>query len=251
MKLISWNVNGLRAFKQKEDYQKLVSSDADIICMQETKCQDEQIEVDEFRDYFKYSNSAVKKGYSGTLVLTKIKPVNVTYGINMDVHDQEGRVITLEYDNFYLVNVYVPNSQNELKRLDYRQQWDSDFKEYLNNLALHKSVLICGDLNVAHNEIDIKNPDSNHKNAGFSDEERSDFTVLLDSGFIDTYRYLHPQKVEYSWWSYRFNARAKGIGWRIDYWLVSNDLKDKVKNSEIYGDWYGSDHAPIALDIEL
>lgn len=250
MKLISWNVNGLRAVYKKgfEDFFKSIN--ADIFCIQETKMQEGQFEF-ELPGYNIYMNSAVKKGYSGTAVFTKIKPLNVTYGIGIEVHDQEGRVITLEFDKFFLVDVYTPNSQRELTRLEYRMKWEDDFKNYLKNLEKTKPIIMCGDLNVAHNEIDLKNPKQNRKNAGFTDEERGKMTKLLEAGFIDTYRYLYPnQENAYTWWSYMANAREKNIGWRIDYFIVSDKLKERIKDAKIYSDIMGSDHCPIGLEIK-
>lgn len=250
MLFVSWNVNGLRACVTKgfEDFFK--EMDADFFCIQETKMQPHQL-VLELPGYHQYFHSAIRKGYSGTAIFAKKEPISVSYDFDDDKHNDEGRVITLEYDNFYLVNAYVPNSKEGLLRLDYRQEWEDWLRENLVKLSMKKSVVYCGDLNVAHNEIDLKNPDSNHKNAGFSDEERNKFSELLASGFIDTFRYLYPEKVEYSWWSYRFNARAKNIGWRIDYFIVSKDLKEKIKDAKIHSNIYGSDHCPVSLDIEL
>lgn len=250
MLFVSWNVNGLRACVTKgfEDFFK--EMDADFFCIQETKMQPHQLVLD-LPGYHQYFHSAIRKGYSGTAIFAKKEPISVSYDFNDDKHNDEGRVITLEYDNFYLVNAYVPNSKEGLLRLDYRQEWEDWLRENLVKLSMKKSVIYCGDLNVAHNEIDLKNPDSNHKNAGFSDEERNKFSELLASGFVDTFRYLYPEKVEYSWWSYRFNARAKNIGWRIDYFIVSKDLKEKIKDAKIHSNIYGSDHCPVSLDIEL
>ncbi|MFQ8706210.1 MAG: exodeoxyribonuclease III [Thomasclavelia sp.] len=251
MKLLSWNVNGIRACITKGFYDVLINSQADIFCVQETKMQEGQIELEKY-GYFTYMNSAKKKGYSGTLVFSKIEPLSYSYGIGIEEHDQEGRVITLEYENFYLVNCYTPNSQNELKRLDYRMVWEDAFLEYLKTLEERKPVILCGDLNVAHQEIDLKNPKTNRKNAGFSDEERAKMTTLLESGFIDTFRYLYPDlKGIYSWWSYRFNARKNNAGWRIDYFIVSDSLKDSIRDAFIYTDIMGSDHCPVGLKIDL
>lgn len=249
MKFISWNVNGIRACKTKgfDDFFKQI--DADFFSIQETKCQENQLDLN-IPGYNYYISSAIKKGYSGTLIYTKHKPNNVYYGIG-DKYNDEGRIITLEYDNYYLVNVYVPNSQEELKRLDYRMVFEDDFREYLNNLKAKKSVILCGDLNVAHERIDIKNPDSNMRNAGFTIEERTKLTLLLNTGFIDSFRYQNPIEIKYSWWSYRFNARANNAGWRIDYFLVSDNLKDSIKKTDILTDIYGSDHCPILLEIDL
>lgn len=250
MKLISWNVNGIRACVQKGFLEFFREADADIFCLQETKLQAGQIELD-LEGYEQYWNYAVKKGYSGTAVFTKKKPLNMTYGIGIEEHDQEGRVITLEFEEFYFVTVYTPNSQNELARLDYRMKWESDFLAYLKKLEEKKPVIFCGDLNVAHKEIDLKNPKTNRKNAGFTDEERGKFTEMLDAGFIDTFRYFYPdQEGIYSWWSYRFSARAKNAGWRIDYFCVSECLKDRFADAKILTDVMGSDHCPIELDLK-
>ena len=251
MKLISWNVNGLRAV-YKKGFEKFFNEiDADIFCIQETKLQEGQIELN-IPNYKIYMNSAVKKGYSGTAVFTKIEPINVSYGIGIEEHDQEGRVITLEFDKFFLVNVYTPNSQRELTRLEYRMKWENDFKEYLKKLDKIKPIIMCGDLNVAHNEIDLKNPKQNRKNAGFTDEERDKMTKLLEAGFIDTYRELYPEKENaYTWWSYMANAREKNIGWRIDYFITSNKLKNKIQDAKIYPEIMGSDHCPVGLEIEI
>ncbi|SHJ16696.1 exodeoxyribonuclease III [Lutispora thermophila] len=249
MKLVSWNVNGLRACVSKGflDYFKEV--DADIFCIQETKLQENQIVLD-LPGYEQYWNYAEKKGYSGTAVFTKKKPISVKYGIGMDEHDQEGRVITLEYEDFYLVNAYIPNSQRELARLDYRMKWEDDFRKYLMELDKVKPIVYCGDLNVAHKEIDLKNPKANRRNAGFTDEEREKMTKLLDSGFVDSFRYFYPDKEEaYTWWSYMGNARAKNIGWRIDYFIVSERLRDRMKDAQIHSHVMGSDHCPIVLEL--
>ena len=249
MKLVSWNVNGIRACIEKGFFDYLKEEDADIYCIQETKMKEGQSDIS-FKDYYLYMNSADKAGYSGTAVYTKEKPIDVSYGIGIDEHDHEGRVITLEYEKFYLVNVYVPNSKRELLRLEYRMKWEDDFKEYVKSLDENKPVIICGDLNVAHKEIDLKNPSSNHRNAGFTDEEREKLTNLLDSGFIDSFRYFYPEKEgAYSWWSYMFNARSKNAGWRIDYFLVSNKLKDEMKDAHIRSEILGSDHCPVVLEI--
>ncbi|MGI5998107.1 MAG: exodeoxyribonuclease III [Lutispora sp.] len=249
MKLISWNVNGLRACVGKGFLEYFKEVDADIFCIQETKLQQGQIEL-ELPGYEQYWNYAEKKGYSGTAVFTKIKPVSVKYGIGMDEHDQEGRVITLEYEDFYLVNAYIPNSQRELARLDYRMKWEDDFREYLMELDKVKPIVYCGDLNVAHKEIDLKNPKSNRRNAGFTDEEREKMTKLLDSGFVDSFRYFYPDKEDaYTWWSYMGNARAKNVGWRIDYFIVSARLKDRMKDAEIHSHVMGSDHCPVVLEL--
>lgn len=251
MKCISWNVNGIRACVKKGFLDFFKEADADIFCIQETKMQEGQLDL-ELDGYEQYWNYAVKKGYSGTAVFTKERPLAVTYGMAIEEHDQEGRVITLEYEDFYFVTVYTPNSQSELARLDYRMTWEDDFLAYLKGLEEKKPVVFCGDLNVAHKEIDLKNPKTNRKNAGFTDEERGKFTDLLAAGFTDTFRYLYPD-VEgiYSWWSYRFSARAKNAGWRIDYFCVSDCLKDKVEDAKILTDVMGSDHCPIELDIVL
>ena len=249
MKLISWNVNGIRACLNKGFSEFFKEADADIFCLQETKCQPEQIEL-EFEGYTSYWNSAEKKGYSGTAIFTKKKPIKVTYGIGIEEHDKEGRIITLEFENFYLVTNYTPNAKRELERLDYRMVWEDEIRKYLLELNKKKPVIMCGDLNVAHEEIDLKNPKTNKGNAGFTDEERGKMTELLNSGFIDSYRYLYPEKMEYSWWSYMGHAREKNVGWRIDYFNVSNDIKEKIKNATIYTKILGSDHCPIGLEIE-
>ena len=250
MKLISWNTNGIRACMGKGFLESMAAQDADIICIQETKMQVGQAEVP-MEGYHQYWCAAEKKGYSGTAVFTRVEPLSVTYGIGVDVHDHEGRVITCEYEDFYLVNVYVPNSQNELKRLDYRMEWEDDFRAYLTGLDAVKPVVVCGDLNVAHTEIDLKNPKTNTKNAGFTPEERAKMTELLSAGFVDSWRYFNPE-VEgvYSWWSYRFKAREKNAGWRIDYFLVSEKLKDRMKGADILTDIMGSDHCPVVLELE-
>lgn len=251
MKLISWNVNGLRACVEKGFLDFFHDIDADIFCVQETKMQEGQLNLD-LPGYYQYFNYAEKKGYSGTAVFTKQEPLHVTYGIGMEEHDKEGRVITLEYEAFYFVTVYTPNSQDELKRLDYRMKWEEDFKQYLKKLEQDKPVVFAGDLNVAHREIDLKNPKTNRKNAGFTDEEREKFTRLLEAGFLDTFRYFYPDMEGiYSWWSYRFQARAKNAGWRIDYFLVSDCLKDKLQDAAIHTEVFGSDHCPVELDIAL
>ena len=250
-KLISWNVNGIRACAGKGFMDFFNSIDADIFCIQESKMQEGQLTLD-MPGYYQYWNYADKKGYSGTAIFTKEKSLSETKGIGIDEHDHEGRVITLEYENFYMVTVYTPNSQNELARLDYRMKWEDDFRAYLKKLEENKPVIVCGDMNVAHNEIDLKNPKTNRKNAGFTDEEREKMTVLLDDGFIDTFRYFYPdQENIYSWWSYRFKAREKNAGWRIDYFLTSESLKDKLIDAKIHTDIMGSDHCPVELDIDL
>lgn len=251
MKFISWNVNGLRACVQKGFLDFFNSIDADFFCIQESKLQAGQIDID-LPGYHQYWNYAEKKGYSGTAIFAKNEPLCVSYGIGIDEHDKEGRVITLEYDNFYLVTCYTPNSQNELKRLPYRMQWEDDFREYLKTLDAKKPVVLCGDLNVAHNEIDLKNPKTNRRNAGFSDEERAKMTELLGSGFTDTFRYFYPDAEGiYSWWSYRFKAREKNAGWRIDYFITSKRINDKLKKAAIHTDVLGSDHCPVEVDIEF
>jgi len=246
-KMISWNVNGIRACVQKGFVDFFNNIDADIFCIQETKLQDGQINL-ELEGYYQYWNHAVKKGYSGTAVFTKKEPLSVSYDIGIDGYDSEGRVITLEFEEYYLVNVYTPNSQAELARLGYRMSWEDDFRAYLKKLEEKKPVVVCGDLNVAHKEIDLKNPKTNRKNAGFTDEERAKFTELLDSGFIDTFRYFYPDTEGiYSWWSYRFSARAKNAGWRIDYFCVSKALESKIKSAAIHTEILGSDHCPVEL----
>ena len=250
MRFVSWNVNGLRACTGKGFCESFNKLDADFFCLQETKMQQGQLDI-EFAGYDSYWNYAEKKGYSGTAVFAKHKPLNVTYGIGVEEHDREGRVITLEMDNFFLVTVYTPNSQDGLKRLEYRMRWEDDFRTYLKNLDAVKPVVVCGDLNVAHEEIDLKNPRTNRKNAGFTDEEREKFSVLLADGFIDTFRWLHPQQVTYSWWSYRFKAREKNAGWRIDYFLTSQRLRDNIGVAEIHTDIIGSDHCPVELILDL
>ena len=251
MKLISWNVNGLRAAVTKGFMESFNELDADIFCLQETKLQPNQISL-ELPGYEQYWNSAVKKGYSGTAVFTRIKPLSVTNGIGIEEHDQEGRVITAEYDNFYLVCCYTPNSQRELARLEYRMTWEDAFRNYLLELDEKKPVILCGDLNVAHQEIDLKNPKTNRKNAGFSDEERAKMTELLDAGFTDTFRHLYPDAIEeYSWWSYMGKARERNTGWRIDYFITSKRLDDKIQEAKIHQQIFGSDHCPVELDIDL
>lgn len=261
MKFISWNVNGLRAcMKPKtDDNDKVISEgfeyyfnqlDADFFCLQETKMQTGQLDLN-FLGYHAYWNYADKKGYSGTAIFSKHKPINVTYGIGIDKHDHEGRVITLEFERFYLVTVYTPNSQDGLRRLDYRMTWEDDFQNYLHQLDTTKPVIVCGDMNVAHQEIDIKNPKSNRRNAGFTDEEREKMTQLLSNGFTDSFRYKYPDQITYSWWSYRFHAREKNAGWRIDYFLLSDRLKEFMADAQIHTEIFGSDHCPVELDINL
>ena len=251
MKLISWNVNGLRACCDKGFREAFQTLDADFFCLQETKMQEGQLDLS-FEGYTSYWNYAEKKGYSGTAIFTRLKPLNVTYGLGIDVHDHEGRVITLEMDNFYLVTVYTPNSQDGLKRLDYRMTWEDDFRNYLLELDKKKPVLVCGDLNVAHKEIDLKNPKTNRMNAGFTDQEREKFQTLLDAGFIDTFRYFYPEQTGiYSWWSYRFKAREKNAGWRIDYFLASRRLADKLESAQIHTEIFGSDHCPVEVTLNV
>ncbi len=250
MKFISWNVNGLRACVGK-DFEKIFKQiDADFFCIQETKIQAGQLDL-QFDGYESYWNYADKKGYSGTAIYTKHKPINVNYGIGIDIHDHEGRVITLEMKDFFLVTVYVPNSQNELRRLEYRMLWEDDFQNYIKKLDKKKPVIVCGDLNVAHNDIDLKNPKTNRRNAGFTDEERTKMTQFQNKGFIDSFRYLYPNRITYSWWSYRFKAREKNAGWRIDYFLISERLKTKIKDANILTEIYGSDHCPVELDLSF
>lgn len=251
MKLISWNVNGIRACVQKGFLDFFKEVDADIFCIQESKLQEGQINL-EIEGYNQYWNYAEKKGYSGTAIFTKKEPLSVRYGLGIEEHDKEGRVITLEFEEFFMITVYTPNSQNELARLDYRMKWEDDFRDYLKSLEESKPVIVCGDLNVAHKEIDLKNPKTNRKNAGFSDEERAKMTELLDAGFIDTFRYFYPEKTgEYSWWSYRFNARKNNAGWRIDYFIVSEALKEHLKGASIHQEIFGSDHCPVELELNF
>lgn len=250
MKFISWNVNGLRACVGKDFSQSFESLNADFFCLQETKMQAGQLEL-QFPGYTSYWNYAEKKGYSGTAIYTRKEPLAVSYGIGIDEHDHEGRVITLEYDKFFLVTVYTPNSQEELRRLDYRMTWEDAFQAYLHQLDAKKPVIVCGDMNVAHQEIDLKNPKTNRRSAGFTDEERSKMTQLLSNGFTDTFRTLHPELVTYSYWSYRFRAREKNAGWRIDYFLISDRLKPQLKGASIHTEIYGSDHCPVELDIDI
>ena len=250
MKFISWNVNGIRACMTKGFMDFFKEVDADIFCLQETKLQAGQIEMD-LEGYHQYWNYAEKKGYSGTAIFTKKEPISVAYGIGIEEHDKEGRVITLEFDDLYFITVYTPNSQTELARLSYRMTWEDDFKKYLKKLEEKKPVIFCGDLNVAHKEIDLKNPKTNRKNAGFTDEERAKFTELVNDGFIDTFRYFYPEMEGiYSWWSYRFKAREKNAGWRIDYFMVSNSLKDRLESAKIHTEIYGSDHCPVELVLK-
>ena len=251
MKFISWNVNGIRACAGKGFMDFFQETDADIFCIQETKMQEGQLDLS-FEGYTSYWNYAEKKGYSGTAIFTKHQPLQVTYGLGIDEHDHEGRVITLEMEKFFLVTVYTPNSQDGLKRLDYRMTWDDDFRAYLQKLDQSKPVLVCGDLNVAHKEIDLKNPKTNRMNAGFTDQEREKFQLLLDAGFIDTFRYFYPEQTNiYSWWSYRFKAREKNAGWRIDYFLASASLADKLKEAKIHTEIFGSDHCPVEVTVEI
>lgn len=251
MKLVSWNVNGLRAIVKKNFFEVFSEFDADFFCLQETKLQAGQIDL-EFEGYHSYWNYALKKGYSGTAIFTKHKPLSVKYGMGIPEHDEEGRMITLEYPEFWLVTVYTPNSQNELVRLDYRMIWERDFRQYINQLEATKPVIVCGDLNVAHTEIDLKNPKTNRKNAGFTEEEREKFSLLLNDGMIDTFRFFNPDDTgRYSWWSYRFNARKNNAGWRIDYFLTSDSLKDKLIQADIHDTIIGSDHCPVSLVIDL
>ena len=250
MKLISWNVNGIRACVGKNFMEFFNEVDADIFCLQETKLQENQIDL-QLEGYYQYWNYAKKKGYSGTAIFTKKEPLNAIYGMGIEEHDQEGRLITLEFEDFYMVTVYTPNSQSELKRLNYRMKWEDDFKKYLKELDKKKPVIVCGDLNVAHKEIDLKNPKTNRKNAGFTDEERNKFTELLNAGFIDTFRYFYPTEENiYSWWSYRFKAREKNAGWRIDYFCVSEKMKDRLESAKIHTEVLGSDHCPVELIIK-
>ena len=248
MKLVSWNVNGLRAVMKKNFMEIFNDIDADVFCLQETKLQAGQIEMD-LPGYEEYWNYAEKKGYSGTAIFTKVKPLSVSYGLGIEEHDREGRVITLEFENFYLIPVYTPNSQDELRRLEYRMQWEDDFLAYAKELEKTKPVIWCGDLNVAHEEIDIKNPKTNRRNAGFTDEERGKMTTVLENGYVDSFRMLHPDEVKYSWWSYRFHARDKNVGWRLDYFIVSEQLKDQIAAAEIRNDIFGSDHCPVELEL--
>ena len=250
MKFISWNVNGLRAVAGKGFADIFETFDADFVCLQETKLQAGQLDL-EFLGYESYWNYAQKKGYSGTAIYTRLHPLSVTYGIGIEEHDTEGRVITLEMPDFYLVNVYTPNSQDGLRRLPYRMEWEDAFRQYLCGLAARKGVIVCGDMNVAHEEIDLKNPATNHLNAGFSDEERAKMTQLLDAGFVDTWRSLHPGEAKYSWWSYRMNARERNVGWRIDYFLVSESLRGNILDTDILNDIFGSDHCPVSLDLSV
>lgn len=249
MRFISWNVNGLRACVSKGFEESFKALDADFFCLQETKMQEGQLNL-QFEGYDSYWNYAEKKGYSGTAIYTKHKPLNVTYGLGIEEHDHEGRVITLEMEDFYLITVYTPNSQDELRRLDYRMTWEDDFLKYIQGLDAKKPVIVCGDLNVAHEEIDLKNPKTNRRNAGFTDEEREKMTITQNSGFTDSFRYKYPEQVTYSWWSYRFHAREKNAGWRIDYFLISNRLRDRLVDAKIHTEVYGSDHCPVELDLK-
>lgn len=250
MKFISWNVNGIRACLTKGFMDFFYNVDADIFCLQETKVQAGQVELD-LNGYYQYWNYAEKKGYSGTAIFTKKEPISVSYGLGIEEHDKEGRVITLEFEDFYFITVYTPNSKTELERLDYRMIWEDEFRKYMKNLEEKKPVIVCGDLNVAHKEIDLKNPKTNRKNAGFTDEEREKFTELMNAGFIDTFRYFYPeQEGSYSWWSYRFKAREKNAGWRIDYFLTSNSMKDRLVSAKIHSEILGSDHCPVELVIK-
>ena len=255
MKLISWNVNGLRAAVNKGFADFFEKENADIFCIQETKMQEDQLDENIrkiFKEYNSYWNSAEKKGYSGTAIFTKNKPMNVTYGIGIEEHDKEGRVITLEFENFFMVNCYTPNAKRELERLDYRMTWEDEFRKYLLKLNESKPVVMCGDLNVAHEEIDLKNPKTNRRNAGFTDEERGKMTELLNAGFTDTFRYLYPDKPDmYTWWSYMFKAREKNVGWRIDYFIVSKSIENKIKEAYIYSEIMGSDHCPVGIDLDI
>ena len=250
MKFISWNVNGLRACDGKGFREAFATLNADFFCLQETKMQPHQLDI-AFDGYQSFWNSAEKKGYSGTAIFTKHQPLNVTYGLGIEEHDHEGRVITLEMPQFFLVTVYTPNSQDGLRRLDYRMRWDDAFRCYLQELDKQKPVIVCGDMNVAHQEIDLKNPATNRKNPGFTDEERQQFSALLQTGFIDSFRYLHPEEVKYSWWSYRMSAREKNVGWRIDYFVTSERLKDNIKEADILNEIYGSDHCPVMLRLDF
>lgn len=248
LKLISWNVNGLRACYDKGFADAFRRLDADFFCLQETKMQEGQLDA-QFEGYRSYWNYAEKKGYSGTAVFSRLEPLSVTYGMGIDEHDHEGRIVTLEMEDFYLVCVYVPNSQDGLRRLEYRMKWEDDFRNYLCGLACKKGVIVCGDMNVAHKEIDLKNPSTNHFNAGFTDEERERMSILQEAGFVDSWRMLHPEEVKYSWWSYRMNARERNAGWRIDYFLVSDSFKDRIVSADIHNEIYGSDHCPVELVI--
>lgn len=250
-RFISWNVNGIRACINKDFYESFEKLNADIFCLQETKVQEGQVEL-ELEGYHQYWNYAEKKGYSGTAVFTREEPLKVIYGLGIEEHDTEGRVITLEFESYYFITVYTPNAREDLARLDYRMQWEDAFRDFVKKLDEKKPVIICGDLNVAHNEIDLKNPSANRRNAGFTDEERGKFTQLLESGFVDTFRYLYPDLAEaYSWWSYRFRARDRNAGWRIDYFVISQSIADKIKQAKIHSDIFGSDHCPVELEIDI
>lgn len=254
MKLVSWNVNGIRAAIKKDFLQSMATMDADVLCLQETKAQDDQVveALNDVSDYYIYTNSAVKKGYSGTALLTKKEPINVTVDIGIEEHDQEGRVITAEFEKFYLTTVYTPNSGSELKRLDYRQSWDKEFLSYLKELEKSKPVIACGDLNVAHNDIDLARPKPNYnKSAGYMQEEIDGFDNLINAGFVDSFRHMNPEKIKYSWWSYRAGARAKNVGWRIDYFITSPDVISSIKDADILNDIFGSDHCPVSLDLAI
>ena len=251
MKCISWNVNGIRACINKGFFDFFKEIDADIFCIQETKCQPDQIDLN-IEGYYTYMNSAERKGYSGTAIFTKKKPISVKYGIGIEEHDKEGRVITLEFEKFYMVTIYTPNSKRELERLEYREVWEDEIRKYLIDLKDKKPVIMCGDLNVAHKEIDLKNPKTNRRNAGFTDEEREKMTKLLEVGFVDSFRYLYPDLIDqYSWWSYMGKAREKNVGWRIDYFIVSEDVKEKISEAKIHPEIYGSDHCPVELEIKI
>ncbi len=250
-RFISWNVNGIRACINKDFYESFEKLNADIFCLQETKVQEGQVEL-ELEGYHQYWNYAEKKGYSGTAVFTREEPLKFIYGLGIEEHDTEGRVITLEFESYYFITVYTPNAREDLARLDYRMQWEDAFRDFVKKLDEKKPVIICGDLNVAHNEIDLKNPSANRRNAGFTDEERGKFTQLLESGFVDTFRYLYPDLAEaYSWWSYRFRARDRNAGWRIDYFVISQSIADKIKQAKIHSDIFGSDHCPVELEIDI
>lgn len=254
MKIVSWNVNGIRAVMKKDFELSFKELDADIFCLQETKAQDDQVleALSNFKDFHIFTNSAEKKGYSGTTIISKTKPLSVQYGMGIDMHDSEGRLITAEYDQFYLVTAYVPNAQNGLKRLEYRAQWDADLKKFIDNLNKQKPVILCGDLNVAHTEMDIKNAKSNYnKSPGYTQKEIDGLELFLNDGYFDSFRKLHPEEIKYSWWSYRFNSRAKNTGWRIDYFILSNPLIENTKSAEIHNDIFGSDHCPVSIKLDI